>query len=193
MFGAIKASRPNNITDPDKYIYSGYSIGFDHAGTFTHPEGNLVKNVIIFGADMSGSVHASNKTQNILVLGQAFIQKINNITIYIEKTYSPNFSVENKIFALSLHYNGDNSYLFVNGQKVTQFKAKNSETGANWMLLESLVGSKSYYDVSELSKDDVNDTKIYGNVYDVSVDYTAVLNDEILKIHKYLMKKNGVI
>ena len=36
--------------------------------------------------------------------------------------YSPNFSVENKIFVLSSHYNGDNSYLFVNGQKVTQLK-----------------------------------------------------------------------
>ena len=40
--------------------------------------------------------------------------------------YSPNFSVENKIFVLSLHYNGDSSYLFVNGQKVAQFKAKDS-------------------------------------------------------------------
>ena len=44
--------------------------------------------------------------------------------------YSPNFSVENEIFALRLQYNGDNSYLFMNGQKVTQFKAKNSETEA---------------------------------------------------------------
>ena len=122
MFGAIKASRPNNTTDPDKYIYSGYDIGFDHTRTFTHSEGNSARNVIIFGADMSRLVHASNKTQNILVLGKAFIQKIN------EKMYSSNFSVENKIFVLSLHYNGDNSYLFVNGQKVTQFKAKNS----NW-------------------------------------------------------------
>ena len=40
--------------------------------------------------------------------------------------YSPNFSAKNKIFVLSLHYNGDNSFLFVNGQKVTQFKAKDS-------------------------------------------------------------------
>ena len=40
--------------------------------------------------------------------------------------YSPNFSVENEIFVLRLHYNGDNSFLFVNGQKVTQFKAKDS-------------------------------------------------------------------
>ena len=70
---------------------------------------------------MSGSVHSSNKTQNILVLGKAFIQKKkNNTTIYAEKMYSPNFSVENKIFVLSLHYNGDNSSLFVNGQKITQ-------------------------------------------------------------------------
>ena len=115
MFGAIKASRPNDTTDPDKYIYSGYGIGFDHTGAFTHPEGNLARNMIIFGADMTGSAHASNKTQNILVLGKAFIQKINNTTIHAEKMYSPNFRVENKIFVLSLHCNGDNSYLFVNG------------------------------------------------------------------------------
>ena len=85
MFGAIKASRPNNTTDPDKYIYSGYGIDFDHTGAFTHSEGNLARNVIIFGADMSGSVHASNKTQNTLVFGKVFIQKINNTTIYAKK------------------------------------------------------------------------------------------------------------
>ena len=39
--------------------------------------------------------------------------------------YSPNFSAENKIFCLSLHYNGDGSYLFVNGKEVTKFKSKN--------------------------------------------------------------------
>ena len=39
--------------------------------------------------------------------------------------YSPNFSAENKILCLSLHYNGDNSYLFVNSKEVTKFKAKN--------------------------------------------------------------------
>ena len=41
--------------------------------------------------------------------------------------YSPNLTVDNEIFRLRLHYNGDNSYLFVNGKKVTKFKAKNSE------------------------------------------------------------------
>ena len=41
--------------------------------------------------------------------------------------YSPNFTADNKIFCLNLHYSNDNSYLFVNGKKVTKFKAKNSE------------------------------------------------------------------
>ena len=46
LFGVIKEDKPN--TDPDKYIYSGYGIALDHTGTFTHPEGNLSRNVIIF-------------------------------------------------------------------------------------------------------------------------------------------------
>ena len=75
---------------------------------------------------MSGSVHTSNKTKDFLVLGKGPIQMIEKTTIYAEKMYSPNFSAENKTFVLSLHYNGDNSFLFVNGQKVTQFKAKDS-------------------------------------------------------------------
>ena len=97
LFGGIKVNRPNNTTNPHEYIYSGYGIGFNHTGVITHSEGNLARNVIIFGVDMSRSVHGSNKTQNILVSGRAFIQKINNTTIYAEKMYLPNFSVENKI------------------------------------------------------------------------------------------------
>ena len=42
--------------------------------------------------------------------------------------YSINFTVTNKKFCLSLHYNGTNSYLFVNGTEIYKFKAKDSET-----------------------------------------------------------------
>ena len=124
MFGAIDAARPNDTKDPDNFIYSGWGIGFDRDGTFSHSEGGSARNVIIFGVDMSGSVYASNKTKDFLVLGKGLIQLIENTTIYAEKMYSPNFIAENKTFVLRLHYNGDNSFLFVNGQKVTQFKAK---------------------------------------------------------------------
>ena len=56
---------------------------------------------------MSSSVHANNKTRNILVLGKDFVQGLDNTTIYAEKLYSINFTESNKKFCLSLHYNGD--------------------------------------------------------------------------------------
>ena len=76
------------------------------------------------GADLSTSSPANNKKNNILVLGKDFVQGINDITIYAEKLYSINFTENNKKFCLSLHYNGDNSYLFVNGTEIYKFQVK---------------------------------------------------------------------
>ena len=47
---------------------------------------------------MNNSAHATNKTQSVLVLGHGLIQKINDTTIYAEKMYLPNFTVDNNIF-----------------------------------------------------------------------------------------------
>ena len=110
--------------DTDKYKYQGHGIGLNLSGIFSHPDGRNGKNVIIFGVDMTNSKHANNKTKDALVLGHGLIQKIDYATIYAEKVYSPNFTVSNKIFCLSLHYSGDDSYLFVNGKEVIKFKAK---------------------------------------------------------------------
>ena len=126
LFGAIKIVNTTN-SDTDKWQYSGYGIRFDLTGSFTHPDGGNGKNVIIFRADLSNSRHATNKTQAVLVLGHGLIQKINDTTIYAEKMYSLNLTVDNKIYCLRLHYNGDDSYLFINGKEVTKFKVKNSE------------------------------------------------------------------
>ena len=84
LFGAIKISNTTN-SDTDKWQYSGYGVGFDSASSFTHPDGGNGKNVIFFGADLSNSKHANNKTQSVLVLGHGLIQKINHSTIYAEK------------------------------------------------------------------------------------------------------------
>ena len=81
LFGAIYAARPNDNKDPDNFIYTGWGIGFDRNGTFGHSEGGTARNVIIFGGDMCGSIHASNKTENFLVLDKALIQLIENTTI----------------------------------------------------------------------------------------------------------------
>ena len=113
------------------------------------------------------------------------MQRVNDTTIYAEKMYSPNFTVDNKTFCLSLHYNVDNSYLFVNGKEVTKFKAKNSQLIKYPMCLGGL--SKDYDTNSR------KDTGLYGNVYDFSVDNNVITNDKIVDIHNYLMKTdNGI-
>ena len=143
--------------------------------------------MIIFGADLSTSRHSVNKTQNILVLGHAFIQRINNTPIYAERSCSLNFSIENKVFCLSLHYNDDNSYLFVNGKEVVKFKAKNSEIKPQPIALGSITTTEHF------STDEIKESKLYGNIYDFSVDYSAISNDKIHDIHAYLTKKSSII
>ena len=50
LFGAVKLTKSSDI---DKYKYSGYGIGFDGKGFFSHPSGGTGRNVIIFGVDMN--------------------------------------------------------------------------------------------------------------------------------------------
>ena len=170
--------------DIDKYKYSGYGIGFDLKGSFTHPSGGYGRNVIIFGADLSCSTHANDKTRSILVLGKDFIQGIDGTTIDAEKMYSTNFTVDNKKFCLSLHCNGDNSYLFVNGKEIINFKAKDSAIVSYPLCLGNI--SKDFSPLNTLK------TRLVGYVYDFSVDYWATANDKILDIHKYLLKNNNI-
>ena len=103
--------------DIDKYGYSGYIIGFDRRSRFTFPGSGFGQNVLIFGADMSSSAHIDNKKKDILVLGKGPTQGLEH-TLTAEKMYSINFTVIKKKFYLSLHYNGVNSYLFVNGTEI---------------------------------------------------------------------------
>ena len=85
------------------------------------------RNVIIFGADKSSSVHVDNKGKDILILGEGPTQALDNTTLKAEAKYPINFTQPNKRFVLSLHYNGSNSFSFVDATKIYQFKAKNSE------------------------------------------------------------------
>ena len=45
LFGAIKVKKPNNTTDPEKYVYSRYGISFDRTGQFTDSDGTQTNNV----------------------------------------------------------------------------------------------------------------------------------------------------
>ena len=83
-----------------------------------------------------------------------------------------------------MHYNGANSYLFVNGTEIYKFKAKDSEIVVTPLCLGNI--SKDF------SVDNMKKTGLNGYVYDFSVDYDAIGVDDILDIHKYLMEKNNI-
>ena len=129
LFGALQITK--SATDNDKNNYKGYGICFDERSEFGHTitEGGRAhttdaRNVLIFGADMNFSVHATNRANHIYLMGKGLTQGINDTTIYAEKSFYRNFTDFGKKFVLSLHYNGDNSYLFVNGRQELNFKAK---------------------------------------------------------------------
>ena len=144
MFGAVSLTK--NV-DIDQYKYSGYGIDFDRKGQFSFGNG-FVRNCIIFGADMSSSVHVDNKKKDILILVQGLTQELDGTTLTAEKLYSINFTENNKNICLSLHYNSHNSYLFVNGKEIHKFKGKDSEIAPNICL-----GNISkYFSVDDMKK-----------------------------------------
>ena len=124
---------------------------------------------------MRSSAHINNKKKDVLVLGKGPIQGLEH-TLIAEKMYSINFTVTKKKFCLSLHYNGANSYFFVNGTEIYKFKANDSETVASPLCLGNI--SKDW-SVDNMKKK----TGFNGYVYDFSVDYDATDVDNIVDIH----------
>ena len=80
-----------------------------------------------------------------------------------------------------MHYNGGNSYLFLNGREIYKFKANDSEIAANPLCFVNI--SKDW------SLDNMKKAGVNGYVYGFSVDYDDTDVDDILDIHKYLIKK----
>ena len=186
LFGAMQITKN---ADTSKYHYKGYCICFDESEQFSHTitEGGrahttLARNVIIFRADMSFSKHENNKASNIYIMGKDYVQKINDTTIYAEKMYYRNFTYLGKKFMLSLHYNGDDSYLFVNGRQEFKFKAKTDQLVKEKLCIGNL---SDQWTTSESEK-----TGLYGNIYDFVVDYEQIVGVQaIYDMHRYLMTK----
>ena len=119
LFGAMEITKN---TDTSKYKYKGYGLCFDEGGTFSKGNINDGRNV--------------NKANNIYVMRDLSVQGINDTTLYAENLYSQNFTQPAKKFVLRLHYNRENSYLFVNGRQ--EFKAKNEQIINEKLCLENL-------------------------------------------------------
>ena len=74
----------------------------------------MEKNVIIFGVDMSSSVHVDNKGKDISILGGGPTQGLDDAALTALTKYPINFTQSGKRSVLSQHYNGSSSFLFVN-------------------------------------------------------------------------------
>ena len=190
LFGAMQITK--NATDSDKNNYKGYDICFDERSEFGHTVtegGNAhttdARNILIFGADMSFSVHATNRANHIYLMGTGLMQGTNDTTIYAEKSFYRNFTDFGKKFVLSLHYNGDGSYLFVNGRQELKFKCKTDH-----LVKEKLwIGNLS----DQWTESESEKTGLYGNIYDFVVDYEQILGVKtIYDMHRYLIIKHNI-
>ena len=81
LFGAVTLTKNDDI---DQYKYSGYGIGFDRHGFFSHPGGGTGRNVKIFGVGMSSSIRIDNGEKDILILGKSPTQGLEH-TLSAEK------------------------------------------------------------------------------------------------------------
>ena len=110
-------------------------------------------------------------------------------TLTLEKMYPINFTVAKKKFCLSLHYNEANSYLFVNGKKIVQFKAKDFEIVATPLFLGKISKDRS--------ADNMKKVGLNWYVYEFNVNYSDFnptnFNKNIPIIHEYLKLKYGIV
>ena len=89
------------------------------------------------------------------------VRKINDTEVHVEQSYTPDFTSDNsKIVCLSLHYNGSDSFLFVNRKQICQFEAKTNEINKHPIAIGNIANS------DDLSDDDIESGKLYGSVYD---------------------------
>ena len=182
LFGGVKITK--NTTDTSKHKYQGYGICFDEGGTFSKGEINNGTNVLIFGVHESSLVHKNSKANNIYVMGDFIVQGINDTTLYAENLYSQNLTAANKKFVLSLHYNGDHSYLFVNGKRELKFKAKDNQIVKEVLCLGNIS--------DDWTASNAEKTGFWGEIYDFAVDYTSTNIVDIYNIHRYLIKKQNI-
>ena len=117
-------------------------------------------------------------------MGEGLMQDIHDTMLYVEKNYWRNFTDPGKKF-INLHYNGDESYFFVNGRQELKFKAKTDQLVKEKLCIGNL---SDQWTASESEK-----TGLYGSIYDFVVDYEQIVGVKtIYDMHRYLMTKHNI-
>ena len=117
-------------------------------------------------------------------MGTGLTQCTHDSTLYAEKNFDRNFTYPGKKFLLSLHYSGDDSYLFVNGRQELKFKCKTDQ-----LVKKICIGNLS----DEWTTSESEKTGLYGNIYDFVVNYEQIVGVKaIYDMHRYLMTKQNI-
>ena len=134
---------------------------------------------MIFGVHTSSSSHIDNHRNKFLILGEGDTFGINGSLGVPEKILVSIFLNQTQLLLKSSHYNGDNSYLLVNGQETYNFKVIETTAFQSRLCLGSISDG---FSATESRKVSLN-----VNVYDFSVDYNSVDKSDVSNIHKYLI------
>ena len=126
-------------------------------------------------------MHVDTKGKDFSILGEGPTQELDDTTLTAEAINPINFKQPNKRFVLSLRYNGNNSFLFVNAIKIYQFKVKDSEIKDYALCLGNI--SKDFT-IHIMKKN-----RIKGVLNFFSIDFNPIDTNDILDIHKYLAKR----
>ena len=109
----------------------------------------VLRNVVIVGVDNSSLYHTDNRKNYFLILGGGPTFGINGSFGASEKKIDLNFIKAKTKFWLSLHYNGDNSYLFVDGKEICKFKANNGSANFPFQFCLGSISDKFSYTEAE--------------------------------------------
>ena len=141
---------------------------------------------IISGVTNSSSSHSDDRKNNFLILGVAPTYGINRILDHQRKKFNVNFTKGNLKHCLSLHYNADNSYLFVNEKEILKFKSDSQNVNfPTQFRLGRFSKGFSFNDSAEVC--------FNGNVYNFSVDYNLINKFGILNAQKCLNSKSNIM
>ena len=157
LFGIFKLTR-----NEDKSIFSCNGLGkaFDGKGYWNF-DNDIARNVVSFGVGNSSWSHIGNLKNKFLVLGEGLTKDC----WWSRKKISINFSKANTKLWLDLHYNGNESYLYVNKTESYEFKVKDDKSLYNFCLASI---SKDF------AKDEQSEISVNVTLYHFPADQSSI-------------------
>ena len=139
--------------------------------------------MLIYGADMTRSTNNSNKTENFYCIGKGDTKGLQGgKTIHPEHDYVGTNRSEMK--KISVCYNGNNSYIILDGVQQAKFK-----TMTNLKLTNPLVIGNTTEEFTEAESKDIS---LSSNIYDLAVNYLNLDLSKLMSVQGYLMKKYNI-